>query len=91
MDEGKFLIVDLDMSKLGEDNSRLLGTLLISKIFQASLGRNNRDMKFRLFVDEAQNFMTESYSKILSQSRKFGIVQYLFTQYLDQLTGCSFF
>lgn len=86
MDSGKFLIVDLDMSKLGEENARLMGTLLISKVFQSSMSRKNREMKFRLFVDEAQNFMTESYSKILSQSRKFGIVQYLSCQYLEQLT-----
>lgn len=86
MDSGKFLIVDLDMSKLGEENARLMGTLLVSKVFQSSMSRRHRDVKFRLFVDEAQNFMTQSYSKILSQSRKFGIVQYLSCQYLEQLT-----
>jgi membrane-bound metal-dependent hydrolase YbcI (DUF457 family) len=86
MDEGKFLIVDLDMSKMGESNAPLLGTLLVSKIFQASMGRKDRDRLFRMYIDEAQNFMTYTYAKVLSQSRKFGICQYLWVQYLEQLT-----
>lgn len=86
MDEGKLLIVDLDMSKMGESNASLLGTLLVSKIFQASMGRDNRDRLFRMYIDEAQNFMTYTYAKTLSQSRKFGICQYLWVQYLEQLT-----
>jgi len=86
MDEGKFLVVDLDMSKMGESNASLLGTLLVSKIFQASMSRKDRDRLFRMYIDEAQNFMTYTYAKILSQSRKFGISQYLWVQYLEQLT-----
>lgn len=85
MDSGKFLIIDLDMGKLGEDNTRLLGTLIVSKLFQASMARKRRDRIFRMYIDEAENFMTLTYAKVLSQSRKFGLCQYLFVQYLDQL------
>jgi hypothetical protein len=86
MDEGKFLIVDLDMSKLGESNASLLGTLIVSKAFQAAMARQDRGRLFRMYIDEAQNFMTYTYAKVLSQSRKFGLCQYLWVQYLEQLT-----
>ena len=86
MDKGKFLIVDLDMSKMGESNARLLGTLIVSKVFQASMRRKDKEKLFRMYIDEAQNFMTYTYAKVLSQSRKFGICQYLWVQYLEQLT-----
>jgi hypothetical protein len=84
-DEGQLLIVDLDMGKLGEYNSRLLGTLLISKIFQTSMSRKRKDRLFRLYIDEGQNFVSETYAKILSQSRKFGLSQLLCLQYLEQM------
>ena len=86
MDNGRFLIVDLDMGKLGESNASLLGTLLVSKIYQASMSRKRKDLIFRMYIDEAQNFMTYTYAKVLSQSRKFGLCQYLWVQYLEQLT-----
>jgi len=85
MDSGKFLVVDLDMGKLGKENTRLLGTLIVSKLFQASMSRKHRDRIFRMYIDEAENFMTYTYALILSQSRKFGLCQYLFVQFLDQL------
>jgi DNA-binding MarR family transcriptional regulator len=85
MDSGKFLIIDLDMGRLGEENARLLGTLIVAKVFQAALSRKHRERIFRMYLDEAENFMTLTYEKILSQSRKFGLCQYLFVQYLDQL------
>ncbi len=85
MDTGNFLIIDLDMGRLGEENARLLGTLIVAKVFQSALSRKHRERIFRMYIDEAENFMTLTYEKILSQSRKFGLCQYLFVQYLDQL------
>ena len=70
MDEGKILIVNVSKGKIGEDASRLLGALLITKIQLAAMSRvdtpeqNRRD--FCLYVDEFQNFATESFANILS-------------------------
>src|SRR3989338_5834495 len=75
MDEGKILIVNVSKGKIGEDASRLLGAFLITKIQLASMSRVNipeserRD--FFLYVDEFQNFATESFANILSEARKY--------------------
>ena len=75
MDEGKILIVNVSKGKIGEDASRLLGAFLITKIELAAMSRVNipeadrRD--FFLYVDEFQNFATESFANILSEARKY--------------------
>src|SRR3989338_865203 len=75
MDEGKILIVNVSKGKIGEDASRLLGALLITKIQLAAMSRvdtpENDRRDFYLYVDEFQNFATESFSNILSEARKF--------------------
>jgi hypothetical protein len=91
MDEGKILIVNLSKGLLGEDNSNLLGALLIAKLQVAALSRadiddetNRRD--FYLYVDEFQNFTNDSFSTILSEARKYGLNLILAHQYIAQLT-----
>ena len=89
MDEGKILILNLSQGKLGEDNAALLGAMVITQIQLAAMNRsfqkeeNRRD--FFLYVDEFQNFATESFIKILSEARKYRLSLTLANQYSDQL------
>ena len=89
MDEGKILIANLSKGKIGEDNSRLLGALLITKLQLAAMSRvdipeqERRD--FFLYVDEFQNFATEAFVNILSEARKYRLSLTLANQYLGQL------
>ncbi len=75
MNEGKIIICNLSQGKLGEDTSRLLGTTVMTKIQQASLKRANmpesKRKPFYLYVDEFQNFATHSFTKMLSEGRKY--------------------
>jgi len=89
MDQKKILIADLSTGKLGEDNSALLGAMLITQIqlsamnrvFQASEDRAD----FYLYVDEFQNFATDAFIKILSEARKFKLNLIVANQYMSQL------
>ena len=89
MNEGKIILADLSQGKLGEDNSALLGAMLITQIQLAAMNRvniaeeNRRD--FYLFVDEFQNFATKSFIKILSEARKYRLCLTLANQYMAQL------
>lgn len=89
MDEGKILIVNLSKGKIGEDNSLLLGALLITKLQLAAMSRvdiseeERRD--FFLYVDEFQNFATESFVNILSEARKYRLSLTLGHQYIAQM------
>jgi hypothetical protein len=89
MDEGKILIVNLSKGKIGEDNSALLGAMVITKIQQAAMSRvdipekDRRD--FYLYVDEFQNFATDSFANILSEARKYRLCLILAHQYIGQL------
>lgn len=89
MDEGKILILNLSQGKLGEDNAALLGAMIITQIQLAAMNRafmkeeDRRD--FFLYVDEFQNFATESFIKILSEARKYRLSLTLANQYSDQL------
>lgn len=89
MDEGKILIVNLSKGRVGEDASHLLGGLLISALEGAALSRSNIDEEHRrpfyCYIDEFQNFATESFAGILSEARKYGLGLTLAHQYLDQL------
>ena len=75
MDSGKIVICNLSQGKLGEDTSRLLGTTILTKIQQATLKRSNipesKRKPFYLYVDEFQNFATTSFTKMLSEGRKY--------------------
>jgi len=75
MDSGKIIICNLSQGKLGEDTAKLLGTTIMTKIQQAALKRANisesKRKPFYLYVDEFQNFATHSFTKMLSEGRKY--------------------
>jgi hypothetical protein len=89
LEGGKILLVNLSQGKLGEDNSALLGAMIITKVQQAAMRRVNipeeerRD--FHLYVDEFQNFATQSFIKILSEARKYRLCLTLANQYMAQI------
>ena len=90
MDNNKILICNLSKGKLGEENSSLLGALLISKLQIATMSRvdqpENDRRDFFVYVDEFQNFTTESFAGILSEARKYRLNLILAHQYISQLT-----
>jgi len=90
MDEGKILIINLSKGRIGEDNSQLLGSMLITKIQLAAMSRVDiaeSDRKdFILYVDEFQNFTSDSFANILSEARKYRLNLVLAHQYIEQLT-----
>jgi len=75
MDKGKIVIINLSKGKIGEDNSALLGAMFITKFQLDAMSRASipeKDRKdFYLYVDEFQNFATESFATILSEARKY--------------------
>lgn len=89
MNEGKILILNLSQGKLGEDNTSLLGAMLITQLQLAAMNRSfikEHDRKdFFLYVDEFQNFATNSFIKILSEARKYRLSLTLANQYIEQL------
>ncbi len=90
MDQGKILIMNLSKGRIGEDNSELLGSMVITKIQLAAMSRVNvleeerRD--FYLYVDEFQNFATDSFANILSEARKYRLNLIMGHQYIEQLS-----
>lgn len=89
MDSGKILLCNLSKGQLGDINSDLLGFVLVSKIQIAALGRANipeKDRKdFYLYLDEFQNFTTDSIATILSEARKYKLNLNLTHQFIKQL------
>lgn len=89
MNEGKILIVNLSQGRLGEDNSALLGAMIITKLQLAAMNRvtieEEKRRDFYLYVDEFQNFATDSFIKILSEARKYRLSLFLANQYMAQL------
>lgn len=89
MNKRKILLVNLSQGKLGEDNATLLGAMLITKIQLAAMGRvyveEEKREDFFLYVDEFQNFATESFNKILSEARKYRLNLTLANQYIAQI------
>lgn len=89
MDEGKILLANLSKGRIGEDNSALLGAMLITKLQLAAMKRvdmpeaERRD--FYLYIDEFQNFSTESFVNVLSEARKYRLSLVLAHQYIGQL------
>lgn len=91
MDSGKILIVNLSKGLLGEDNSSVLGAFLVTKIQLAAMSRsdipNIKDRRpFYLYVDEFQNFATDSFATILSEARKYGLNLTVANQYTSQMS-----
>ncbi|MBR2588817.1 ATP-binding protein [Candidatus Saccharibacteria bacterium] len=90
MDNKKILLVNLSKGKMGEINSKLLGMIFVMKFQTAAMSRVDtpEDMRndFCLFVDEFQNFATESFESILSEARKFRLNLIVANQFMTQLT-----
>lgn len=90
MDDGKILIVNLSKGLIGEDNAAILGSFLVTKIQLAAMSRsdipNIEDRRpFYLYVDEFQNFATDSFATILSEARKYGLNLTVANQYVSQM------
>ena len=89
MDNGKILLVNLAKGKVGEMNAKLLGLILVSKIQMAAMSRadipEDQRRDFYLYVDEFQNFITDAFSSILSEARKYRLNLIIGHQFLAQL------
>ena len=90
MDQRKILIVNLSRGLVGEDNAALLGALLVTKIQLAAMSRADvpasERSPFYLYVDEFQNFATDSFATILSEARKYGLNLTVANQYIAQMS-----
>jgi len=93
MDEGKIILCNLAKGKMGDLNSQLIGSILVAKIQQAAMSRVDTPEKerkdFYLYVDEFQNFVTDSFSSILSEARKYRLNLIVAHQYISQITKMS--
>jgi len=89
MDSKKILIANLSKGRVGEDNSTLLGALLITKLQLSAMSRvdmpESEREDFFLYVDEFQNFATESFVNVLSEARKYRLALILAHQYISQM------
>lgn len=90
MDDGKILIVNLSKGLIGEDNAGILGSFIVTKIQLAAMSRSDiprvEDRRpFYLYVDEFQNFATDSFATILSEARKYGLNLTVANQYISQM------
>lgn len=91
MDDGKILIVNLSKGLIGEDNAGILGAFIVTKVQLAAMSRsdipNIEDRRpFYLYVDEFQNFATDSFATILSEARKYGLNLTVANQYIAQMS-----
>ena len=90
MDNKKILLVNLSKGKTGELNSQLLGMIFVMKFQAAAMGRadipEDQREDFSLYVDEFQNFATDSFATILSEARKYRLSLVLANQFMTQLT-----
>lgn len=89
MDNQKILLMNLSKGRIGEDTSSLLGAMMITNIQLAAMDRINIPEKerkdFYLYVDEFQNFATDSFASILSEARKYCLNLIIAHQYIEQL------
>lgn len=89
MDNEKILIINLSRGKIGEDNSALLGAMIITKVQLAAMSRADTSADKRpdcfLYVDEFQNFATDSFGVILSEARKYNLALTMANQYIEQM------
>ncbi|MDP2933311.1 MAG: type IV secretion system DNA-binding domain-containing protein [bacterium] len=93
MDQGKILLINLSKGQTGEVNSKLLGLIIVSKLQMAALSRadipEDERRDFFLYVDEFQNFVTDSFATILSEARKYKLSLTIAHQYLGQLIAAA--
>lgn len=90
MDDGKILLVNLSRGRTGDLNSRLLGMIFVMKFEAAAMSRADVPEEYRkdfcLYVDEFQNFSTDSFADILSEARKYRLNLIVANQFTTQLT-----
>ncbi len=90
MDNKKILLVNLSKGKMGELNSKLLGIIFVMKFQAAAMARADMDedqrIDFSLYVDEFQNFATDSFESIMSEARKYRLSLIMGNQFMTQLT-----
>lgn len=89
MDERKILLVNLPKGVIGEMDARLLGMVLVGQLFSTAMGRvsisREERVPFSIYIDEFQNFTTDTVAAILAEGRKFGINLTMANQSLSQL------
>jgi hypothetical protein len=92
MDNQKILIVDLSKGRIGEQNTALLGSMIITKIYLAAMSRADATLarmaslpSFYFYVDEFQSFANESFANILSEARKYKLALIIAHQYVAQM------
>jgi hypothetical protein len=92
MDEKKILIINLSKGLVGETNMRLIGSMLVTRIFLAAMSRADLSASelaklphFYFYVDEFQNFANETFAEILSESRKYKLNLTIAHQYIEQM------
>lgn len=90
MDNKKILLVNLSKGRTGELNSKLLGMVFVMKFQAAAMSRSNipedERVDFSLYVDEFQNFSTDSFATIMSEARKYHLNLIVANQFTTQLT-----
>ncbi len=90
IDEKKILLVNLSKGKIGEINSHLLGMIIVGKLLMAALSRTDLSEEerndFYLYIDEFQNFTTDSIAQILAEARKYRLCLTIAHQYIGQLS-----
>ena len=90
MDGKKIFLVNLSKGRLGDLNAQLLGMIFVMKFQQAAMSRadtpEDQRQDFCLYVDEFQNFATESFESILSEARKYRLNLIVANQFMTQLT-----
>lgn len=91
MNSQKIVLMKLSKGKIGDLNAYLLGMIMVGKILDGALKRGDMEAKdrkdFYLYIDEFQNFLTDSISVILSEARKYGLNLVIAHQFIGQLTG----
>lgn len=92
MDEKKILLVNLSKGRVGDGNARLLGSMIVTKIYLAAMSRADESSNslsklppFYLFVDEFQSFADKSFAEILSEARKYKLGLTIAHQYIEQM------
>ena len=90
MDNEKILFMKVSKGLLGEENSSLLGSMIITKLYQAAMSRadekEEKRKDFYFYVDEFQNFATETFAEILSEARKYKLNLTIAHQYMGQVS-----
>ncbi|MFQ5493350.1 MAG: type IV secretory system conjugative DNA transfer family protein [Candidatus Dojkabacteria bacterium] len=90
MNSGKILLVNLSQGKIGEENSSLLGGMIVTRLYTNAMQRakipEDQRRDFYLYVDEFQNFATDTFVKILSEARKYALNLVVTHQYIDQIS-----